>query len=80
MFCPQCILLSAFTPDTLTFRVTLLCSRRSMSRVGRVGRVVLLDGGMGRELLNRGVPQEAGLWSATSVAREQPPEITKGRT
>ncbi|CAJ1426442.1 unnamed protein product [Effrenium voratum] len=49
-----------------------------MSRVGRVGRVVLLDGGMGRELLNRGVPQEAGLWSATSVAREQyHPEVVQ---
>ena len=39
--------------------------------------MVLLDGGMGRELLNRGVPQEAGLWSATSVAREQPPETKR---
>lgn len=33
--------------------------------------VVIMDGGMGRELLNMGVPQRDGLWSATSIVEEQ---------
>jgi len=35
------------------------------------GDIVLMDGGMGRELLNLGVPQRAGLWSATSIVEEE---------
>jgi len=33
--------------------------------------VVVMDGGMGRELLNMGVPQKEGLWSATALVEEE---------
>jgi len=33
--------------------------------------VVVMDGGMGRELLNMGVPQRDGLWSATALVEEE---------
>jgi S-methylmethionine-dependent homocysteine/selenocysteine methylase len=52
-------------------------SKTGVSTSSTRDRIILLDGGLGEELLNHGVPYDATIWSARAIAESQYHAVVK---